>query len=370
MSVSMSPPATPVIYSAGCEQMEENEAETDNQINDTMAKIREKTYADSGTPLRSVHAKSHGLVTGELTVPEGLPAVLAQGLFAKAATYPVLMRFSTTPGDIMDDTVSTPRGLAIKVVGVPGGRVAGSEGDVTQDFVLVNGPAFQRPGVKGFLMDLKMLAPTTDKMEGVKKVASAVARGTEAILEAFGTKSPKLNSLGGQQITHILGETFYSQVPILFGPYIAKVGVFPVAAALTQLTDTPLDLSGKPDGLREAVTEHFLKHSGKWEVRVQLCTNLETMPVEDASVVWPEDESPYVTVATITVAPQDAWTAQKVQAIDQGLSFSPWHALAEHRPLGSVMRSRKVAYEQSARFRAEKLGKPIVEPRSADDLPR
>ncbi len=348
------PPISPVVYSASCEQMEENEAETDNNINETMAKIREKTYSDTGTPLRSVHAKSHGVVTGEIKIAENLPAVLAQGLFAKPATYPVVMRFSTTPGDIMADTVSTPRGLAIKVIGVEGARVTGSEGDVTQDFVLVNGPAFQRPGVKGFLMDLKMLAPTTDKMEGVKKVASAVARGTEAVLEAFGTKSAKLNSLGGQQITHILGETFYSQVPILFGPYIAKVAAVPTTATLTELTGAPLDLDGKPDGIREAVTDYFLKHGGSWDVRVQLCADLETMPVEDASVLWPEDQSPFLTVATITVAPQDSWTAQKVEAIDQGLLFSPWHALAEHRPLGSVMRARKVAYEQSAQFRAAK----------------
>src|SRR5258708_6928935 len=37
------------------------------------------------------------------------------------------MRFSTIPGDILDDSVSTPRGLAIKVIGVEGERLEGSE---------------------------------------------------------------------------------------------------------------------------------------------------------------------------------------------------------------------------------------------------
>lgn len=36
------------------------------------------------------------------------------------------MRFSTNPGDMLDDKVSTPRGLAIKLIGVEGARLPGS----------------------------------------------------------------------------------------------------------------------------------------------------------------------------------------------------------------------------------------------------
>jgi hypothetical protein len=32
----------------------------------------------------------------------------------------VVIRLSTTPGDILDDTVSTPRAPALKIVGVEG----------------------------------------------------------------------------------------------------------------------------------------------------------------------------------------------------------------------------------------------------------
>ena len=366
--MSAAAPASPVMYNSTMEVLEDKEAETDRDIVETMSKINETTFNNSGIAYRSVHAKSHGLVRGTLTVPS-LPAGLAQGLFAKPASYPVLMRFSTTPGDIMDDSVSTPRGLAIKVVGVEGARVPGSEAAVTQDFVLVNGPVFQRKNAAGFLKDLKLLQPTTDKMEGVKKAASALFRGTEAIIEAFGGKSPKIASLGGQRETHILGETFYSQVPMLFGPYICKVGVFPTAPELLALTDAPLDVSGKPNGIREAVVDFFLKNGGGWDLRVQLCSDIKTMPIEQADVAWSEEESPYVTVARIAVEPQDAWTVEKIAAIDEGLSFSPWHALAAHRPVGAVMRARKAAYEMSAKFRAVHNNKPITEPRSAADLP-
>ena len=97
-----------------------------------------------GMPNAGVHSKSHGVLVGEFRVLDDLPPELAQGLFATPARYPVVMRFSTIPGDILDDNVSVPRGLAVKVVGVPGTRVSGSEGDATQDFVFSNGAAFAK----------------------------------------------------------------------------------------------------------------------------------------------------------------------------------------------------------------------------------
>ena len=79
--------------------------------------------------------------------------------------------------------MSTPRGLAVKIIGVDGERLAGSEGDVTQDFVLVNGPAFGAATAQKFLPNLKLVAATTDRAEGLKKLVSAFARGTEALEE-------------------------------------------------------------------------------------------------------------------------------------------------------------------------------------------
>jgi hypothetical protein len=45
------------------------------------------------------------------------------------------------------------------------------------------------------------------------------------------------------------------------------------------------------------------------------------------------------------------------------MSFSPWHGLAAHQPLGSVMRARKETYRASAKFRGERNGCPMHEPR-------
>jgi len=179
-----------------------------------MRYINEKTFADGGHALRSVHAKTHGILQGYLEVDTDLPDDLAQGLFAKPGRYPVVMRFSTLPGDVLDDSVSTPRGLAIKVIGVEGERLEGSEGDVTQDFVLINGTAFGAPNPKKFLSVMRLLARTTDKAQRFKKILSAVMRQVQkAIVVATGHPNTTVATLGGQPETHILGETFYSQAP-------------------------------------------------------------------------------------------------------------------------------------------------------------
>lgn len=103
-------------YSPDIEQPEEDEADTTQGLIDTLRSISEQTLADTGHAMRSVHAKAHGILQGEIDVPASLPEYLAQGLFAKPGKYPVVMRFSTIPGDVLDDSVSTPRGLAIKII--------------------------------------------------------------------------------------------------------------------------------------------------------------------------------------------------------------------------------------------------------------
>ncbi|MEO7071684.1 MAG: hypothetical protein ABI300_01400 [Rhodanobacter sp.] len=103
---------------------------------------------------------------------------------------------STVPGDLLDDRVPTPRSMAIKLLGVPGARLPGDDADTTQDFLMVNGPAFNARDAKHFLASLKLVAATTDKAETLKKAFSAVAHGAEKTLEALGGNSPTLVAMG------------------------------------------------------------------------------------------------------------------------------------------------------------------------------
>ena len=362
-------PDTPIRFDPSFETPLDDEPAINAKLTEQMLSLSRTVLSDTGHVRRSVHAKSHGLLTGTMHVHEGLSREYAQGLFARPAEYPVVLRLSTTPGDMLDDKISTPRGLALKIIGVEGERLPGSEDDVTQNFVLGNSPAFNVRDAAQFLGNVRHLGSMTDRSETVKRAVSAVTRTTEAILEKVGIQSATLTTYAGQARTHILGDTFYSQVPLLYGDHAAKVCVAPCSENLRTLTEAPVELAGTRDGLREAVRAFFAGQGGTWEFRVQLWTDRDSMPIEDASVQWPQDKSPYVAVATITVQAQDSWSDGKVAAIDEGLTFSPWRGLAAHRPLGSVMRARRLAYESSARLRSEVTGRAIAEPRSAADLP-
>ncbi len=364
----MSPPLSPQRYDASLDPVEEDEAQTAQDITQTMLRIAGKTFAHGGHALRSVHAKSHGLLKAELEVLAGLPAVLAQGLFAAPARYATLMRFSTIPGDILDDKVSTPRGLALKVLGVEGERLEGAEGARTQDFIMVNAPRFSARSGKAFLRGLKLVAATTDKAESAKEALSGVLRGTEKLVEAFGGKSGTLRTLGGEPPTHLLGETFFAQLPLRHGEHIAKYQLAPVSDNLTVLNGQLLDLHGSGNALRDALVEHFRTQGGRWELRAQLCTNVQDMPIDDPTAEWSEDASPFITVAVLSAPPQTGWSPARAAAVDDGMGFSPWHGLQAHRPLGPIMRMRKLAYARSQRFRSQRNAIAVQEPGDLDAL--
>lgn len=358
-----------VRFSPAMEIQEPNEAQTERELLKVMRSITETTSKDYGHAVRSVHAKSHALLNGTLRVERDLRPELAQGLFAMPAEYPVFMRISTIPGDILSDEVSLPRGLGIKVFNVPGERLPGSEDDTTQDFLMVDGPAFSAPTAAKFLGNLKLVAKTTDKAEGAKIALSKVLRPVEKALEAIGGKSALLTTLGGHALTNPVGDTYYSQTPFRYGDYVAKFSVAPVSKNLTDMTEVAIDLDGDPDGLREAIVNTFNSEGGTWEFRVQLLTDVATMPIEDSSIAWPEEKSAYVKVATLSVDPQTAWSEARSRVGDDQTSFSIWRGLAAHRPLGSINRLRKNAYDASAEFRSEKNRCPVRESHASMALP-
>jgi len=359
----------PIRYDPSVEIVKPDEAETIGQLNESFRHILDTTSKDYGHGVRAVHAKAHGIAKGVFRVRSGLPPELAQGLFATPGEHEAILRISTNPGDLLDDSIGLPRGLALKVLNVEGERLPGSEGDTTQDFIMVNGPVFTAPDAASFARNLKLLATTTDKAEGGKKLLSGILRAIEAPLEAIGLPSATLQQLGGAPNVHPLGETYWSQTPFRYGDHIAKFQIVPVSPALTQLTGDTVSTHDRPDALREVVNEVLVSQGGTWEFRVQLNTDLDTMPVEDPTEEWDAKTSPFVTVATLEVPPQHSWEHGGSDAVDDALSYSIWHGIAAHRPLGNVNRARKDTYAFSADYRGRFNGCPIHQPRALADLP-
>ncbi|WP_320201635.1 catalase family protein [Agrobacterium sp. rho-13.3] len=355
------PISQPVRFSPDLEDIKPDEQETIQGLNDTFDTILQKTAGDYGHAVRSVHAKAHGILQGKLHVKDGLPPELAQGLFARPGSYTVFMRMSTNAGDILPDAISLPRGLAIKVVGVDGERLPDAAGR-SQDFVMVNGPIFQAKTADKFLGSLKMLAKTTNKMEGTKKVMSSVLQAVNSAIEAVGLSSSTVQSMGGAPNVDPLGETYFSVTPFRYGDYVAKFSLKPVSPYLTELAGREIDTSVSDDAIREKVQAEMKTISGEWEFQVQLCRDIEAQPIEDPTVEWDQTEAPFITVATITAAPQDSWSDEQVKRVDEEMRFSVWTGLAAHQPLGNINRARKAPYEHSAKFRERFNGCPIHEP--------
>lgn len=352
----------PLRFDPSFESFPADEDKVQRELTEVMLSIERKTHADTGHAYRAVHAKAHGYLKARFEVLPDLPEPLAQGLFAQPGGYDAVLRFSTTPGDILDDDVSNPRGAALKVLGVSGPRLTGSEEDTTQNYVLGNSPSFQVATAEAFLKQLRRLAATTGRAEPVKHAISALSRTAEAALGLVGQTSATLTTLAGQAPTHLLGDNFYSQAALLHGDYYAKVVIAPVSDELVALSGRSLDLSGHPNAIREAVQRYFQSCPAEWELRVQLATSLKSMPIEDAAAKWPEDESPYVPVARITAAPQDSWSDALRDAVEDCMAFNPWIGLAAHRPLGSIMRARRPAYAAAREYRARANGVEISEP--------
>ena len=318
--------------------------------------------------VRASHAKSTGLLKGELRALDGLPEPLRQGLFAQPRTYQVVVRLAQGPGEKLSDSVSTHRGMAIKVFGVEGPLLDGDEAAGTQDFVFATGTAFPQASASAFLTAMKGLELSTPAPEMLKQAVASTARVANAALNAVGGDSATLGFFGHTK-RHPLADAYFSQAALRHGNYVAKMGAFLASPDLVAQIGATLDTSADPDAFRTAVVEHFRTGGAEFELRAQLCTDLETTPVEDASVTWPEDESPYVAMARLSLPAQDAYSPARQAYFDDALSFRPAHSLAAHRPLGSLMRARLTTYKALSAYRHRQNGQAERDPRSADEVP-
>ena len=136
------------------------------------------------------------VLIGTREVHPSLPGPLAQGLFAKPATYPAILRFSTNPGDLLADSVSSPRGLAVKVLNVDGEMLPSHAGSTTQDFLCIDAKTFGAPDPAGFRKLVQILDKTLEVSEPVRHAVSTLVRGTNAAFGAVGIHLGALDALG------------------------------------------------------------------------------------------------------------------------------------------------------------------------------
>jgi hypothetical protein len=95
-----------------------------------------------------------------------------------------------------------------------------------------------------------------------------------------------------------------------------------------------------------------------FEFQVQTRTVPASMPIEDPTIEWKEAQSPFVTVARIDIPAQTPEAADMCEI----RSYTPWHSIPAHRPLGGISRVRKDVYVTISKLRHQLNGQPRIEP--------
>jgi hypothetical protein len=281
---------------------------------------------------RALHRKQRLGLQATFEVLSDLPEHARQGLFARPASYEAWVRLSNGGTDVEADRKPDVRGFAIKVRGLSGPGALGSGATESQDFLLINHSAFAFAGPDEFVGLVKNMTKGPGSLLGYL-VSRYGFFGALALVKRFGKTF-------NAPFTGFATESFYSAAPIACGPYAVRVRLLPASDEV------------KP-GAKADWAGNFLGYLDRgplqFKLQLQFFVDEARTPIEDASVDWPQDVSPYVTVGVLTVPPQDAQSAegQTLAAAIESAAFDPWCALMDHRPLGEVMRARKVVYFQS-----------------------
>ncbi len=328
------------------EQIDADEAERHAHYAEQFAQLQAERNARFG-PGRALHRKQVLGVAATLEVPVGLPDHARHGLFAYPARLDAWVRLSNGGADRASDRKPDVRGFAIQALGVQGPSALGQGATTVQSFLLINQPAFAFPRSDEFV-DLVM-----HSVQGPKALI-------RYLFKRYGwwgglQKIRRFAKSFGKPFTGFATETFYSAAPIACGPYAARVRLVPTGQQAFN--------DGKP-GKKDQVdwASDFKRHVSqgdlRFDVQLQFFVDEARTPIEDASVDWPQAVSPYVTVAHLTVPMQnaDSAPAQVLSEQIEAAAIDPWAALMAHRPLGEVMRARKVVYYQSQLGRRMPVG--------------
>jgi hypothetical protein len=330
-------------YSSPDAQLGEHLYPDESAIADKLSVVIEESIRkrySAGTARRDAHPKAHGCVKAEIRIADTLPEALAKGLFIPGKTYQAWIRFSNGSADPTHaDIKGDARGMAIKVLGVPGKKLLEDEAEATtQDFILINHPVFFATDPARYLSFMN----DANSEHFYRKLLIPFDLGLKGTLIALKT--------GSSKISNPVQIRYWSMVPYQLGAGDHRQAVKYSARGCSATTD-PLPKNPEHDFLRDALRHTLQSGDACMEFLVQPRAS-DSMDVEDSRNEWKEAAAPFYKLATIRI-PQQVFDTPEQNTFCENLSFTPWHALTEHKPLGVTNRLRKVIYEHISHVRHE-----------------
>jgi hypothetical protein len=294
----------------------------------------------TGVRKRGQHGRIHGCVRATFQVLDNIPTKYKVGIFATPGTYQAAIRFSSGPQ--ANDRIPGAQGMAIKLIGVPGRKILKKQADATtHDFILLDFPVF-------FVRDTDSYARLVSELARSKPDAKP-----EKWLEWLGQSHPEDVAIAerydARVVDNPLTQSFFSQVPYAFGTggdTICRYGATPHPE---NKNAGPPPASADGNYLRQVMIDHLTTAAqpATFDFCVQLLTGATPEIIDTPTVEW---GTPYQRVATITIMAQD-FAQPDQDRFGQNLSYTPWHALPEHRPVGQINEIRRMVYAWSSGMR-------------------
>jgi hypothetical protein len=169
-----------------------------------------------------------------------------------------------------------------------------------------------------------------------------------------------MQALWNETQTSPLECQYYSCTPYLLGNGRAmQYSMRPRDSTRSRIPDLP----GRPPDhyLRDNMAATLAERDATFDLLIQVQTDSHAMPIENAGVRWPQRLSPFVTAAEIRI-PKQRFDSPAQLRFAASLTFTPWHCIAEHRPLGNQNRARRRMYWELSRLRFSKNRLTPIEP--------
>jgi hypothetical protein len=342
----------------------ESEKNIHQQIIDFSIQMLQKNKHKYEKIPRDAHAKSHGCLKATFTVDNKyLPKEYQKGLFSQNKSYNAYIRYSNNDHlPMRKDGKLDLRGMAIKIMGVEGKKIMKDyQYETTQDFLMYGSKVF-------FIKDN---ADYVGFIKGLRDDNAAFSLATQqprAALKTLEAQFKIRNKINPLEID------YFSATPIRLGDLsdnersAAKYSAKPCSNLQVKNTSKKKAHDYMRDNLYSSLEFH---KKGCFDFQIQPQKFPSVMPIEDSTKRWPENRKmnrrkfqPYVNVAKIEFdyATNKNMNSKEMRNFCDDLSFSPWHTLEAHKPLGRTMRMRRDVYRAISDFRRSNNGANFKEP--------
>ena len=305
-----------------------------------VAKVFKETLieetGDNPVMRRDAHPKHHGCVKADLNINNfRLPRNLRVGLFEKNIKLKSIIRFSNGDPDFTKhDADADVRGMAVKLIDVPYQNylqnIGAESGMSYHDFVFMNAEEF--------------FIPNPHEYEKFMKATKGRFGVVGYLLTHWGTLGNILKAR--KKVGNPLEVSYSSATPYKLGNTSMKMKF---KSCLSQRTKAPKD--GPNDFLGRRLEKSLSKNASCFDFYVQPNRDPKRNNIENAMKKWSTKKSPYIKVGRLTVNKQSGFRTKSKMEACENMTFNPWRAHPENRPMGGVNRVRLEVYLKQSELR-------------------